>query len=283
MNRYFLTFLLFSFSFFLCTAASAYPWSVKLRRSIINKNILEKPAQIQATFPDDADDSYSIDAGLNIISPGIKLNESVWEFVATGEWHRNTQTEKEQDSLIFSLSAIGVVGDISEKRWCLLPQGSLKYKNDRIKVNESILISIDSGAVFLPINLGKIVGPNELGFLWQPRIGLEYENIIEAKNENATGDVFRAFGAIDVAFYPWRNTLGERLVVSAIIKYWLEFSEDEAIDDGKNNYTFRKYSLRYYLNKKKNYAIAIERVDGSNPTESLTEQKFTQIAFQVKF
>jgi len=235
------------------------------------------------TLPEEGNDSYAIDIGLSALPPGMLLENSLWDFAVTGEYHRNTQINKEQDSLIISMSALGVLGDITTQPWSILPQTSLKYKNDEVKNTDSILISLDTSAVYLPLELGKIIGPDQLGFLWQPRIGLEYENIFEAKDEGPTGNIIRGYGFMDIALFPLRSELKERLELSIIAKAWYDVSKSTKLDNGDDTHNLIEYSVTYYFDENKHFALSLSHIDGENPTTGFQEQKFSQISLKTKF
>ncbi|MCP4746382.1 MAG: hypothetical protein GY874_09620 [Desulfobacteraceae bacterium] len=268
---------------FFATYAYAEPWNYYLRRSAINKSTLEKPAQFQITLPEDNEDSYAIDLGLSALSPSILYKESLWEFALTGEYHRNTQIEKKQEVLLLGASTLGVIGDITEQPWSILPKSSIDFKHDEISDSESILISLNSSVVYLPFWIGKITGTNLLGFLWQPLIGLEYENIFEAKDDAPTGDILRGYAFFDIAVYPLRTLIQERLELSVIAKVWHDLHESSDLDGDNDSYDLIEYSATYYLDENKHYALALCHFDGENPTTGFQQQKFTQVSFKMKF
>lgn len=259
------------------------PWSFKLRRSVIDKNVLAKPAQFEMLSPEKGDNSYVIDVGLNVLPPSQLIGNSLWDFALTGEYHRNTQTEKEQNSLIMSMSILGIVGEENKQPCVILPQASLKYKYNKIENSNSIILSFDTSFLYLPLKLGRIIGWEQLGFLWQPRIGLKYENIFEAKNDGPTGSITEGYGFLDIAIFPLRARFDERLEISSAGKAWRDIYKSSEFESDSDSYYLMEYSVIYYLDEDKHYALSLSYVDGENPTTGFQKQKYSQASFKVKF
>jgi hypothetical protein len=288
-------------------ACLGHGWNLSLRRSALDYNTLQKPASIQATFPDSGEASYAMDAGLSVYVPVRKILGSVWDISGSAEYHRNTEIK--QDSYAFALSALVAVGDVFRSRyhWGLLPQATASYTVDRAEQRKEFIGRLDAGIVvlqrrwFCPVEMGVIIGPDEFGFLLQPRVGIEYGRVFDA-DDGPTGDRFRWLAISDAAFYPVGSVLEDRLEASATWNLWQDIAEDKALDGGKHSYVLQVYSVRYYLAKhgedaprkegsggktakviNMDIAIAIEHVHGTNPDQGLQDGEFTRIALEAKY
>lgn len=285
LERIVLFFCLFSVNSLLFSAIQ--PFSFHLRRSVVDKNVYEKPAQLLINWPDDGDNHYMIDIGMNAILFSFGQNgdnsNSLWELGLFAEYHRNsiTDEDKQQNTFLTGITLLGVIGDITVKKWSLVPQASIKYKNDVKSSKKSFVTSADIGLISLPLKIGVILGPSAIGFLWQPRIGIEFEKVFQAPEDKPTGQVFRLFSSLDIVIYPAQEILKKKLELALSYNYWRDFAESDSIDSGRDNHDLVRISLRYYLNK--NVAVALERIDGENPLEGFVEQKYVQLAFQLKF
>jgi hypothetical protein len=270
---------------FALSAVDAYsePVSFKLRRTLLDKNTIEKPAQFQLTWPDNGDASYTVDAGINVSFSAALNGDTLWEPIAAVEYHRNNQIAKEQNTIIGSLSLLGVIGDISTSDTAWLPQFTIKYKSDEVRNSKSFVGTADISLVNKTLPIGKIFGSDDIGFIWQPRAGLEYENIFDANSGSNTGNILRGTGSLEFAVYPARKALDQRLELAASYQYWNDLSRSSALNNGDTGHTLFRCSAKYFLNQNRNYAIALEHLDGENPVENLVKQRYNQFAFQVMF
>jgi len=263
--------------------AFSEPVSISLRRTLTDKNTIDKPAQFQITWPNNGDASYTVDAGINVSFNATLHGDTLWEPVAAVEYHRNNQIAREQNTFIGSLSLLGVIGDITNSNTSWLPQFAIKYKSDDVRNNKSFLGTADISLVNKTLPIGKIFGSDDIGLIWQPRAGLEYENIFEANSGTTKGNVLRGKGMIELAVYPARKALDQRLELTASYQYWNDLSSSSALNNGDPVHTLLRYSAKYYLNQNRNYAIALEHLDGENPSENLSRQRYNQFAFQIIF
>lgn len=262
-------------------------WAIT--RSVVDKNNAEKPAQLQLTMPDEGEDSYAVDGALSLLFPPVlltnKLEEwtgALWESALTAEYHRNNQTDKEQDTLVGSFTVLGVVGDLAEGNWTLFPRLSLKYKSDEVKNTKSGLLVADLMPALKRPRIGREFGPAQLRFLFQPSVGTELERVFEAKDDEPTGTVVRAFGDADLRIFPLANTFDERLEFYVYGKYWNDISESGSLDDRDDGHELVRAGVTVYFDNEKRFGLGFDRVNGENPTEGLPDQTYDQISFKVK-
>jgi hypothetical protein len=262
-------------------ASAAEPWRFSLRRSLVDKNQISKPASLQFTIPDEGESSYSADLGVSLSRSF--LGSSLWSFALGGEYHRNNQSDEEQDTLIGSLALLGQVGELgggSEVAW--FPGASVSFKRDGVKGTKSVVPAVDLTLAGSALRVGSVLGPENFGFLWQPKVGFEYEDVISAENDGPTGHVGRAFLQVELGIYPGFKALGARLEVVPSFKVWDDVVESKALDSGKDRHQLKKVDVNYFLDTAKQVAIGYSLVDGEDPSEGLPDQKYQQIALKVK-
>lgn len=75
-----------------------------IRQIVLDKNFIEKPALLQFVHPSDSNKSksYSIDAGITL----KPLDTPRWQVGPTVEYHRQTETSKQQNNIQVGLTGI---------------------------------------------------------------------------------------------------------------------------------------------------------------------------------
>jgi hypothetical protein len=263
------------------SAAGAGDWQFSLRRTLVDRNAIGLPASLQITLPEDGGSSYAIDLGASVSH--TFLRSSLWTFVAGGEVHRNNQSLREQDLTSGSLALQGQIGEAVGKATAWFPQISLSFRRDGVFGTKSLVPAASLTAAGSPLRIGHVLGPSNLGILWQPRVGLELQDVVSVPAGQSTGHVGRAFGNVAVAIYPGFQKLGARLEIVSSLTAWQDFAESSALDTRRDRHVLRTVAVNYFLDADKHYALGFSWIDGENPAEGLVEQRYKQIAFKVLF
>lgn len=252
-----------------------------LRQSVLDKNTIEKPAVLQFVHPSDGNksDSYSIDAGLSL----KLLDTARWQVGPTVEYHRQTETSKQQNNIQVGLSVINVLGDVTEG-FAMFTQATLKYKSDRIATGEGLLAKID----FVPLRsawgIGSDFGLKQLRFLWQPTLGIQFETASNVLKTGQSGEVVRFFGNMEMAIYPLARTLRRNLELVIRDSYWLNINRTGGFSSmySKDHNLFQ-VSLTIYFDDARHFGAGIDYFKGENSEQGLLRQEATMIAFKTKF
>jgi len=263
------------------SAAGAGDWKFSLRRSLVDRNAILLPASLQITLPEDGGSSYAVDLGASVSR--TFLGSELWTFVAGGEVHRNNQSLREQNLTSGSLALQGQVGEAVGKATAWFPQLSLSFRRDGVFGTKSVVPAASLTAAGSPLRIGRVLGPPNLGILWQPRVGFELQEVLSAPAGRSTGHVGRAFGNVAVAVYPGFQKLGARLEIVASITASRDVAKSSALDMGRDNHVLRSVAVNYFLDTDKHYALGFSWINGENPLEGLREQRFKQIAFKVLY
>jgi len=269
----------------LCGCASL-PDGLHVTRSLTDKNTASKPAQLQVTAPKDADRSYAVDFGLGYTRSWSQKDNLQTDLVYGAEYHRNTLTDKKQDSTLVTLGIDQIIGNITPDKgpkadpvW--LPSFAAKFKKDRIKSTESFLPTIIVTLASKRLRIGEVIGSTP-GFLWQPTAALEWERITRAANHGPTGSTARAWASLDVDIYPLFTKLGSQLDLSLTARAWHDVHQSAVLRTGGSNQYLRKASLTYFIDKDQHFGVGVDRVSGENPSEGQPDQHYTQLTLKLK-
>ncbi len=263
------------------SAAWAGDWHVFLRRSLVDKNAVGLPASLQITFPEDGASSYAVDLGVSVSR--TFLGSELWTFVAGGEVHRNNQSLRQQDLTSGSLGLMGQIGEAEGNATAWFPQLTLSFRRDGVIGTKSLVPAASLTAAGSPLRIGRVLGPPNFGFLWQPRLGIEYQDVLSVPPGQSTGHVGRAFGNVAVAVYPGFQKLGASLEIVASITASRDVAKSSAFDTGRDNHVLRTVAVNYFFDPDKHYALGFSWINGENPAEGLPEQRYKQIAFKVLY
>ncbi len=252
-----------------------------IRQSLVDKNSIEKPAMFQFVHPYDKNksDSYSIDAGIT-----LKIVDTTrWLVGPIVEYHRQTETSKQQNNIQVGLTGINVLGDVSEG-FAMFTQATLKYKSDRITTGDGLLTKIDFTPLKPMWGIGSDVGLKQLQLLWQPTFGVQYETASNVLETGQSGDVIRFFGNLELAIYPLARLLRRNIEISVRDSYWINISRNGAFSSkySKDQNLFHA-SLSIYFDDARHFGAGIDYLKGENPEQGLLKQKVTMVSFKTKF
>ncbi|WP_316364690.1 hypothetical protein [Candidatus Thiodiazotropha sp. CDECU1] len=274
--------------FFLYTTLShsqeEFSWSI--RQHSRDKNLTSKPALIQRTSPDEGDSSTSLDLAIK----GSYLPQgSDREFSLTLERHKNTLITKEQDLSALVFAVEDSWGDLTDG-YSFIPEFSFAHKTDKKKDSKSLLAIGELTGIWGKAGINYLKGSDDFKWYWAPTVGLEYENIIDAEDNNE-GNVSRFYTDIDITFYPFFKKLDNgRLSLFYSYSYWNDFSEDDDIDDGDDTHKLKAYGISWQLTESppKNQqgivvSLEIKWVDGEDPRNNKSSQEYNQIGIGILY
>lgn len=260
-------------------AAPLTAGSFNLRRSIENKNVIKKPAEIQITLPSKGADSYAVNAG---VSYTWESNALTGGFI--GEHHQNNQIDSLQNTSLVGLVGAfqkGHAADGNSFFWFL--EGKAAYKRNETTSKEGAQGSL----VWLPVSrmLGSItkMGGDYLKLESQPVLGVEYENVSKAKVGAPWGNVLRTNGNLDLVFYPLAKALKSRVALGVSYLTWFDFVESSGFSGGKDFHDLLRTSITWYSSDDQDFGISGSYSNGENPSEDLADQKFYQFSVVVRF
>ena len=267
--------------FLAASAAGAGDWKYSLHRSLADRNGITLPASLQVTFPEEGGTSYAVDLGAS--ANRTFLRHELWTFAVGGEVHRNNQSLRKQDLESGAVALLGQIGDLVEDAAVWFPQLSLSFRRDGVRGTKSLVPAATLTGAGTPLQIGRVLGPPNLGIEWQPRVGLELQDVLSASAGRSTGHVGRAFGNATVAVYPGFQKLGARLEIVSAVTAWQDVAKSSAFDDHRDHHVLRTVSANYYFDPDKHFALGFSWLDGENPSEGLPDQRYKQIAFKVQY
>ncbi len=273
---------------------------MRLRRSVVDKNTIQKPAQFQWTNPSAGETTLAADLGVTVMFLPVSGENTQLDWGINAEYHRNTAPTAEQDSILAGVNASYSVGDISERNWAQFFDGRAQYKRDQVKPAEGLQVLID----YIPVrprglfrigralDIGEVFsdsGAGWLDLLFQPSIGLEYDGIYAVEDAaDPTGSIGRFYLNVEGAIYPFsgENTLGldKRLELFARYAGWAVLgTSDPALGSSGDWLEFWTAGGRYYFDSGKRFSLSFSYLDGVNPREARPESKYWQGAAEIKF
>jgi len=264
-------------------------WDLQLHQHSQDTNFLYKPALFMYTNPKDSNSSYQIDMALSVVYlPG----NSDLEIKAGYEIHKNTLIEKTQDSESINIVASTYTNHSNcSDNICtdnVNSSVSINFVKDNTKHTESILTIFEATGINTKLHMNHITA--SFPFYWAPVIGLEYENIIESK-DNKTGSLGRLYGHLEMGLYPFFNELKGRLLLSTSYSYWVDFNKDKKLQITDDRHILRNAKLSYDLTPKGNkiygkdidIILELSWVNGEDPRNKKEKQEYTQFGLGIKF
>jgi len=254
---------------------------LSLRQSELDKNAIEKPATLQFVHSSSKGDSYAIDAGLTI----SVYETDRWFIGPLVEYHRKTETSKEQNNFQAGLTVINIYGDVSEGH-ALYTQGSLKYVKDKITAGEGLLTKINVTPLYPDWWMGSArkIGLLDLKVIWQPTVGVQYETTNNVLKTGEHGSAARAFGSIEVGIYPFAEALRSNLEIVVRNNYWRNINQTGGYKSKYDqDHNLFQTGLTYYFDSSRHFGIGIDYSEGENPEEGLLEQANTILSLRLKF
>jgi len=262
----------------LSTQATALEISVA--QSTQDKNLIKKPAQLNYTKPKNGDATTNADVGIGVVLiPSLMKSKA--NLSAIIEYHKNTDTDKEQNQRQFGLSGLYISGDGTSTN-IYRSQVSIKYKNDAIKGNEIASASYNFIPAISALNIDSVYGSDYLKYVWTPSFSLEYEEVIGASDNGPKGTSLRFYPSIDIVLYPLASYFKRAVELSLSYTHWLDINETKGLDDGNSTHKLFKAGLIYYFDEKKNVGFGVDYVEGENPSEAFADQQYVQVGLRVK-
>lgn len=268
--------------------ADGFDW--KLRQHSRDKNLISEPALINYTKPSDKPSSTATDFAIATTFLPENLN---WEYSLSFEKHKNTLVSKPQNVEALVMAVEGSFGNV-ERGYSFVPEISLAYKIDKQNDSESVLAIAELTGIYGKYGINFLMGNDKLKWTWSPTIGMEYDNIVDARDDSENdqnsdglnGSVGRLYTDIDITFYPFFAKLDSgRLSVSLSFSNWSDFSESNLIDDGKDSHSLQSHSIKWQLNKtppegekRITTTLSLKWLDGEDPRNNKADQTYHGIS-----
>ncbi|MDN5213260.1 hypothetical protein QQ020_14420 [Fulvivirgaceae bacterium BMA12] len=260
-----------------------------------------EPATFSYTNPGDTSKStYLLDLaiGFNIVkSPKSTL-------AINGEWHRNTQIDKEQKKDLHGMTWNLGISNTDCRWWAIDKNTSLKYSNDRIKNTEGWVFT----SYFAPIFSSKFPGilrPNDVHppeakhpkfakifqYSYDVLGGFEHRETV-SKIDSLDGGITSGYFRFKATIYPASALIGNILEIYYDYTYRSDWRSN-TFEDTRNR-EIKKYgfNLKFKIkisdrNDKKikdaELKVGWEHVNGEDPIVGLEDQEFDKISLKFKF
>ena len=255
---------------------------IDVRESFTDIFTVDSGAQFAAAFRESKLDGSVFHGGMKVdlIDPKSEFSRGI-SIGPTVELHRNGNAARKELTFMVGANAVALYGDPKDIGHRLLLTG--EYKNNRVTHREGSQVTfryaLESGA----IGLGEAAGSPQLGFSWQPVIGLEWENRARAAQGDQTGRIMRAYTGMKVVLLPGQAALDKRVEVSGSYEFWSDFFETSRIIDHDDKHDMIKASLTVYLDRTRHFGLSADYVHGEDPTKAVSYQAFGAFSVRVRF
>lgn len=258
----------------------AFSQNFKIRQSMETAEQRQEPAQFQVTFPKNADASWLVNVGASL---AIKTNSTSFLSKLSGEYHKNTLTEKKQNNLNIGYGYTWLIGG---KKLLWFSTGDAKYVYDEIKKKSSIASNI----LFTFYRDGSKLNWNTYTISKNARsslflslfAGTQLQQIFQAKNDSAEGFILRPlFNAM--MNYDFNRKRDSVAVVRLGVNY---IGRKDAVNTTKYNegYTnFFKAYLDYFFvyTAAIKVSLGVSFNYGSDPMRGLDKQQYWLLSLNL--
>jgi len=266
---------------------------IAIRRERRDDTRIKKPARVALFQADHGRADYILDLGITWDRPLLTLNDAV-EFRGSVELHRNTIQSKPQSMLVASIDTSWDQHYGGNPGGTLQPTLAIELRNDRESGVDSIATSLQVAIASPHLGLGHYTYRASRKSVFAPRagVGLEYDQVFANSGPGGHGQLMRANGYFELAWYPsvtwvhddagneWFRYPFEILLETEV---WYDFLESTAVDTGEDQHDLVRLAARVDLDERKNFGIGFEWQRGEDPTRGLPDQQYWLIGLTAQF
>ena len=265
------------------------PEKLRIRRSRFDRNFATQPATFVYTNPEDGENSSAADLALVYeFDRPFRLLGAIWEPSLSGEYHRNTRSGSEQDSL---LVGAGLRGSLNVGNGVsFLPRLSLDYRRDRERDTESGVLALDVPINVRDLYLGAKIDLGSTDLIPRAGVALNHAQVFEVADGADTGDVTRGGGYLG---FEWNldpdppSDDGDEegkgsLVLTIEESVWYDLAESSALDSGTDKHDLFRAGLTAFLDEDRDFGVTLEFLRGADPTTGLEEQTYVRFGLSVR-
>jgi hypothetical protein len=244
-----------------------------------------QPAFAQYTRPDTGKASGSVSAAVKYQA----FSSACVSFGPFAEYIWNNLTSKRVNTLRVGIDADWQVRPIgpSFSAGSPLVLGQINYRADREKHTKSA----QAVAQFTWVSANQIwPAPNAtwrpagpaFDLVWSPLLGLVYDGIFEAADEEAEGGILRLAPQVDVVVYPAGILLDRRLELAYSFLYQYDVSDGTSEHDDRH--TRRRATLSFFPIRDDNIAagLSVMRNSGEDPTKGYANEQYWQFGITLR-
>ncbi|CAD0218290.1 hypothetical protein [Chryseobacterium sp. JV274] len=259
--------------------------NITIGQSMATSEEQELPAQLSVTFPKGKKASYLINTGININFKIDRWPKLLGSF--TGEYHRNTLTDKEQNNIQLGIKGHYNFASEPETKYILIfdPQFSRDFVEDKNSIQSNLLFTWVTNNK--PLNFGahnylnkKETIATKISII----AGAQFQNVFHGDaNQDLRGFKFRPIGTVNAGIYFLRN---ESDPTDPVVDITAAYTQrliviNSTADSEKNTYQFTS-SINYYIaTNPVKLSIGGTFLDGSDPYTALKQQQYFLISFNV--
>ena len=258
--------------------------SVKIGQSMEYEEQREEPAQVQFTIPKKDTSSWLINLGVS-----VKISSESSSLISklTGEYHKNTLTDKKQDNLSLGYTYSYFLNPKAENlKWFFA--GDAKYVYDAIGIKHAIA----SNLLFTFLNENGKIRWDQFSFFNKKKqslfvslfAGSQIQETFKAKSDSSEGFILRPLYTFTTSYNI--NSNEDKVTPQPRVRFSLSYTGRYDLansTDNSENYTYllKTGAELFFAYKPVRVSLGCSFNYGSDPVQGLPKQQFWLISLNV--
>ncbi len=255
---------------------------VSIRQSLKDKNFINKAALLQLTLPDEGAKTRLVAAAATFdLYP--RSSDPNFNIGLSAQFNENTSESSRQNSFFGGADAVWLrdLDTTSSPRFSRLTVAG-GFKRDGVKQTKGMAASSYWSLEQLQ-NKDDAYSGLPLGTFaeYLPLVGVEHDWAIETAKMLDEGHVTRALASVSFNAYPLAGIgSGKQFILSAELSYRRDILTD--FEDSDRDHPLGVFGVAVSVDRDERFLIALERVDGEDPSEGFEAQGLWRVSLKVQ-
>jgi hypothetical protein len=257
---------------------------ISIAQSLATAESEALPAQFTVTWAKQQKASFLINTGIGIDQKILPSNKLFTSF--TGEYHRNSLSDKEQNNIQFGFKGFyNFAGNDTLKYFLTFdPQFSRDFVEEKNSIQTNLLFSFKNQKIEGFMLGGRMFNKKQTAYTVISILGgPQIQYILNSdKDESLRGIKVRPLATLNTGIYFVRNTEIDNVYLSLTSGFTGRYSAVNSSSDGeKDTYQFRSDINYYFPTKPTKLSIGATYLNGSDPYTALARQQYFLVSFNV--
>ncbi len=256
---------------------------LRLRRSLDDKNLLAKPADLAVTWPGNGVPTWAVDAALSGTACAVCSGHGVQLELAAGvAYHRDTELTSPKDLLAVGLTGELYLGNLADPVSHDLKL-SLAYHRDGTALTQSLVAYLDYVPLG-PLAIGRIWPRPTSGLLsvlaveWAPTFSVEYGAALDA----GAGQTVRLRVRAELRLYLAPRALREQVFLHASGELRETVGSSSFTEPAGHRSHLLTAGLTAYVDPKHHAAVSLEYREGVDPRTGQGPDRYLRLTLSLK-